>query len=106
MLQQLISGSFGAAHGLVTLITLDCIFTLSSWLCSFLKETFGFVPTIGWQLDPFGHSSTNAALTTGAMGFDGTFFGRADYQASLSYLGVHVLTVQSLLIVHHDIYVS
>ena len=38
------------------------------------------LPTIGWQLDPFGHSSTNAALMTGALGFDATFFGRADYQ--------------------------
>ena len=50
--------------------------------CRFLKETFGVLPTIGWQLDPFGHSSTNAALMTGALGFDATFFGRADYQVS------------------------
>jgi len=48
--------------------------------CSFIKEQFGKVPTIGWQLDPFGHSATHAALMCGLLGFDGLFFGRADYQ--------------------------
>ncbi|KAA6428404.1 MAG: Lysosomal alpha-mannosidase [Trebouxia sp. A1-2] len=47
---------------------------------SFIKEQFGKVPTIGWQLDPFGHSATHAALMCGLLGFDGLFFGRADYQ--------------------------
>ena len=47
------------------------------------------LPTIGWQLDPFGHSSTNAALMTGALGFDATFFGRADYQ--VGHAGSQVL---------------
>lgn len=47
---------------------------------SFIKEQFGKVPTIGWQLDPFGHSATHAALMCGSLGFDGLFFGRADYQ--------------------------
>ncbi len=28
------------------------------------------LPTIGWQMDPFGYSSSNAALKTGAPGFD------------------------------------
>ena len=50
--------------------------------CSFIKEQFGKVPTIGWQLDPFGHSATHAALMCGLLGFDGLFFGRADYQVS------------------------
>lgn len=49
-------------------------------VCSFLKGEFGKVPTIGWQLDPFGHSATHAALMCGRLGFDGLFFGRADYQ--------------------------
>ena len=53
-------------------------FAEQPWTAGFLKETFGVLPTIGWQLDPFGHSSTNAALMTGALGFDATFFGRAD----------------------------
>ena len=44
----------------------------------FLKETFGFEPKIGWQIDPFGHSSTQAGLFGSELGFDGMFFGRAD----------------------------
>ncbi len=46
----------------------------------FLKETFGYVPTVGWQLDPFGHSATQASLMTYQMGFDALYFGRIDYQ--------------------------
>ena len=30
----------------------------------FLKYEFGVKPKIGWQLDPFGHSSANAELMT------------------------------------------
>ena len=41
---------------------------------------FGVYPTVGWQIDPFGHSATQSALLTGARGFDALFFGRADYQ--------------------------
>ncbi|KAK9839362.1 hypothetical protein WJX84_005048 [Apatococcus fuscideae] len=52
----------------------------------FLKETFNFTPRIGWQIDPFGHSSTHASLMCGALGFDGLFFGRADYQGVFSIL--------------------
>ena len=37
-------------------------------------------PTIGWQLDPFGHSATQAALLSAEAGFDALFFGRIDYQ--------------------------
>ena len=47
---------------------------------SFLKETFDYVPTVGWQLDPFGHSSTQSSLMTYKTGFDALFFGRIDYQ--------------------------
>ena len=46
----------------------------------FLKETFDFVPTVGWQIDPFGHSSTQAALLSAEAGFDALYFGRIDYQ--------------------------
>ncbi|CEM37133.1 unnamed protein product [Vitrella brassicaformis CCMP3155] len=45
----------------------------------FLLKTFRLRPTIGWQIDPFGHSATNAYLST-LMGFDGWFFARMDYQ--------------------------
>jgi alpha-mannosidase len=47
---------------------------------SFLKRELGVVPTIGWQLDPFGHSATQASLMTSKMGFDALYFGRMDYQ--------------------------
>jgi hypothetical protein len=46
----------------------------------FLKEAFnGYVPKVGWQIDPFGHSNTHAWLSD-AVGFDSLFFGRIDYQ--------------------------
>ncbi len=46
----------------------------------FLQKTFGKVPRVGWQIDPFGHSSTQAGLMSAQVGFDALFFGRADYQ--------------------------
>eukprot|EP00636_Phaeomonas_parva_P016919 CAMPEP_0118851794 /NCGR_PEP_ID=MMETSP1163-20130328/1098_1 /TAXON_ID=124430 /ORGANISM="Phaeomonas parva, Strain CCMP2877" /LENGTH=1103 /DNA_ID=CAMNT_0006784183 /DNA_START=134 /DNA_END=3445 /DNA_ORIENTATION=+ len=46
----------------------------------FLKKEFGFAPRVGWQLDPFGHSATQASLLTYDIGFDALFFGRIDYQ--------------------------
>ena len=45
----------------------------------FLKEQLGVVPRTGWQLDPFGHSYTQAKLTH-EMGMDALYFGRIDYQ--------------------------
>ena len=49
---------------------------------AWLAETLGpaSLPSVGWQIDPFGHSATQASLLTGALGFDALFFGRADYQ--------------------------
>lgn len=46
----------------------------------FLVDEFGAIPTIGWQIDPFGHSSTQAALLTAEVGFDAVFLTRIDYQ--------------------------
>ncbi|KAF6264318.1 hypothetical protein COO60DRAFT_1634484 [Scenedesmus sp. NREL 46B-D3] len=46
----------------------------------FLNSTFGFVPKVAWQIDPFGHSATQAALLSAAAGYEALFFGRADYQ--------------------------
>jgi len=45
----------------------------------FLQKEFGVVPKIGWTLDAFGHSTTNARLFA-EMGFDATFFSRMDHQ--------------------------
>jgi alpha-mannosidase len=47
---------------------------------SFLKRELGVIPKVGWQLDPFGHSATQASLMTSKMGFDALYFGRIDYQ--------------------------
>ena len=46
-----------------------------------LTETFGGIaePTIAWQIDPFGHSSAQAALSA-QMGLKGMFFARTHYQ--------------------------
>ena len=46
----------------------------------FLKKELGVIPTVGWQLDPFGHSATQASLLTSKVGFDALYFGRIDYQ--------------------------
>jgi alpha-mannosidase len=35
---------------------------------------------VSWQLDPFGHSATQAVLLTAGLGADAMFFGRVDYQ--------------------------
>jgi lysosomal alpha-mannosidase len=45
----------------------------------FLKEELGITAKIGWHIDPFGHSSANAALFAD-MGFDAFFYSRLDYQ--------------------------
>jgi len=46
----------------------------------FLKEEFdGYTPTIGWHIDPFGHSAANPRLFHD-LGFDAWFFARIDYQ--------------------------
>lgn len=44
----------------------------------FLLKEFGVKPRIGWQIDPFGHSNTNARFFA-EMGFDALFFGRMDW---------------------------
>ena len=45
----------------------------------FLKRTFNITVDIGWQIDPFGHSSGYASLLC-QMGFNALFLGRIDYQ--------------------------
>ncbi|GJP75498.1 hypothetical protein CLOP_g5937 [Closterium sp. NIES-67] len=46
----------------------------------FIQENFNITPRIAWQIDPFGHSATQASLITSQAGLDGFIFGRADYQ--------------------------
>ena len=46
----------------------------------FLKSTFDYIPTVGWQIDPFGHSAAQASLLSAEAGFDALYFGRIDYQ--------------------------
>ncbi len=44
----------------------------------FLKHHFNVVPTVGWQIDAFGHSSTMMAFSN-LMGFNAVFSPRIDY---------------------------
>ena len=45
----------------------------------FVMKEFGVRPRVGWQVDPYGHSNSNARLFA-EMGFDAFMFGRLDYQ--------------------------
>jgi lysosomal alpha-mannosidase len=44
----------------------------------FIAETFGTaaLPTIAWQIDPFGHSATQGVLSSPSSGFQGVMWGR------------------------------
>ena len=46
----------------------------------FIRGLFGgaAAPRVGWQLDPFGHSATQATHLGSGVGFEAVFFGRAD----------------------------
>lgn len=46
----------------------------------FLKKHFGITPRGTWQIDPFGHSSTEAWLLGAQAGMESLFWGRTDYQ--------------------------
>jgi hypothetical protein len=52
----------------------------------FLAKEFGAAatPTVAWQIDPFGHSNTQAWLLSAEAGMDSLFFGRMDYQDFVS----------------------
>jgi hypothetical protein len=39
----------------------------------------GYVPQVGWQIDPFGHSNFHALMEAQA-GFIASFHAREDYQ--------------------------
>ena len=56
---------------------IDNMETGLNWLVDTLGECA--VPTIAWQIDPFGHSKEQARLFA-EMGFLGVFFARIDYQ--------------------------
>ncbi|CAI5497947.1 unnamed protein product [Closterium sp. Naga37s-1] len=46
----------------------------------FIQEQFNITPRVAWQIDPFGHSATQASLITSQAGLDAFIFGRADYK--------------------------
>mmetsp|Transcript_11959 Transcript_11959/g.11956 ORF Transcript_11959/g.11956 Transcript_11959/m.11956 type:complete len:80 (-) Transcript_11959:5-244(-) len=51
----------------------------------FLKREFDYKPTVGWQIDTFGHQSATAGLFA-EMGFSSWFIARADIQDKKSRL--------------------
>ena len=46
----------------------------------YISQQFGVQPTTTWQIDPFGHSSTQAALFGPLSAIDAIYFARIDYQ--------------------------
>ena len=50
-----------------------------SWLADAFAD-LDVIPTVGWQIDPFGHSATHADLLVDGAGMDAVFFGRSDRQ--------------------------
>ena len=46
----------------------------------YILQQFGVTPTVTWQIDPFGHSSTQATLFGALSGIDAVFFARIDFQ--------------------------
>jgi len=44
-----------------------------------LKDTFNYVPSVAWHIDPFGHQASSASMFS-QMGFQSFFFSRIDYQ--------------------------
>ena len=46
----------------------------------YITQQFGVQPTVTWQIDPFGHSASQATLFGPLSGLDGVFFERIDYQ--------------------------
>ena len=46
----------------------------------FLHHELKYFPSVGWQLDAFGHSSIQQSLMTHKVGFNALYFGRIDYQ--------------------------
>ena len=55
-----------------------------------LYEELGYRPTVGWQIDPFGHHSATAALFAD-MNFDAIFFARMDYQDKIKRMNESAL---------------
>jgi alpha-mannosidase len=47
-----------------------------------LKKEFNVSPTIGWNIDPFGHTQSNAALFHD-LGFEALFFARMNFNDTL-----------------------
>lgn len=72
-------------------------------LRSFLQDTFGVKPRIAWQLDPFGHSATQASLMSAEAGFDALFIARADHQVGSGgdlRIPMEVVRVESSILSH------
>lgn len=62
----------------------------------FLRRELGVVPTVGWQIDPFGHSAFMGTLYA-LLGIRGYGFGRIDYEDRARREALRTLETVSLL---------
>ncbi|KAH8410572.1 hypothetical protein KR009_003810 [Drosophila setifemur] len=74
----------------------------------YLKDKFGDCgrPTIGWQIDPFGHSREMASIFT-QLGYSGEFFARMDYvdkRKRLDDLGMEMIWKSSESLKNSEIF--
>ena len=66
----------------------------------FINDTFGYEarPTIGWHIDPFGHSAEQASLFS-LMSFDGFFLGRVDQEDKVRCLFICLAASNNLSVI-------
>jgi len=81
---EFVNGGWSAHDEATT--SYDDIINNMYWGHSYLLLYFEVLPSVGWQVNAFGHSATNARLFA-EMGLDAIFFARMDWQDKQRRLG-------------------